>query len=134
MYKGLFCVTLVYMKRSRPKTRWSLIVILLVAATLTYTLFRYLYPPQPADIFLIDSASLNYGETTLTGVLNKNAPAGEEGDYLLVLPEGNVIVLDVEGVDNLLGLTISAQGFLLPPIETISPINPYMRVSSVTVN
>lgn len=119
------------MSKSRPKTRWSLIAILLVAAALTYTGFRYLYPPQSADIFVVESTPLQYGDTTITGELRKDAPVGEEGNFLLVLPDSRVIVLDVTGIDHLVGTTVSVAGYLSPTVDRSLPM--YMTVQSLSV-
>lgn len=122
------------MKRSKPKTRWLLVSILIIASALTYFGYRYFTTPtaQPADIFMITS-DLEFGNTTIEGTLRKDAPAGTKGEFVIVLDDMQPIILDVVGIDNLLGQKVTAKGYLYPPdgeqsmtmvvssIETTSP-------------
>jgi hypothetical protein len=103
------------MKHRTPKTRWNLIIILIIFGAISYAGYKYFMPkPQQADIFAITPDSLNYGETTVIGELRKTAPAGEVGEYLLALPDSRVIVLDISGVDHLVGQTVILKGELFP--------------------
>jgi hypothetical protein len=120
------------MKRSAPKTRWNLIVVLLVACVLTYAGFRYLYPVQSADIFVITPTQLEYGETTVTGVISKDTATGEQGNYLLVLPDGRPIALTMDGLDRFVGSRVTIAGTLLPAVGDSIPLN--MTVDSITAN
>ena len=43
--------------KSRAKTRWSLLAILVVSSALTYAGIRYFYSPKPADIFVVGSTT-----------------------------------------------------------------------------
>ena len=120
------------MKRSRPATRWSLIVIVIVASSLTYAGFRYLYPRQPANIFAITPASIEYGDTTITGILRKDVPVGQAGNYLLILSDNRAVLLDAQGLDSLLGNSVTVTGYLMPAEGDLFPMT--MNVSSLTVN
>ena len=120
------------MSKSRGKTRWNLIVILIIAGALSYAGFRYLYPPQPADIFIIDPViNLEYGDTTVTGELRKGVPVGQDGEFLLILPDSRVIVLDVAGLDHLIGSLVTVSGYLSPTVDRSLPM--YMTVKSLTL-
>ncbi len=120
------------MKRNTKKTRWNLLIILALAVALSYGGFKYLYPTQKAEIFAIDPAiTLEYGDTNVSGELRKSTPVGQKGDYLLVLLDTRVIVLDVDGLDHLLGKQVSVAGYLSPTVDKSLPM--YMQVKSLTV-
>lgn len=117
------------MKRNPPKTRWSLLVILIIASFATYLGLKYLTPkPESAGIFLVASPDLTYGETTISGVLTKDAPAGKKGSFILVLPDSRPVVLDLTGLDAFLGQNVEVAGMLIPADE-ISPL--MMTVKSI---
>ena len=119
------------MKRSVKKTRWNLIIILIIFGAISYAGLKYFMPaPQQADIFAIMPDQLTYGNTTVDGVIQKDAPAGEQGVYFLALPDFRHITLEITGIDNLLGLHVSVNGYLEPATEN-SPIK--MLVTSVRV-
>lgn len=108
------------MKRSRPRFRWLPAFLLSLMLALGYVGFRYLYPPQSADIFVIGQATpLEYGDTTVTGTLTKDSPLGEPGTYLLVLPDSQIIVLEINGLDALVGTKVTVTGILLPAASAI---------------
>ena len=102
------------MSKSRPKTRWNLIVILILAFALTYSGYKYFFRPTPAPIFLIAPTSLEYGDTSLRGVLRKDVPAGQPGTYLLALPDGRPVRLNISDSDHLLGQPVTVSGYLTP--------------------
>lgn len=120
------------MRKSRSKTRWNLIVIVVVACVLTYAGFKYLAPQaEPAPIFLITPTVVEYGDTTITGTLRKDVPIGEEGNYLLVLDDSRPVLLDVQAIDNLLDLNVSVSGTLSPAPNSSSPMS--MVVQKIAV-
>lgn len=119
------------MKRSAPKTRWNLIIILIIFGAISYAGLKYFMPaPQQADIFAITPTSLAYGETTVSGLLRKDSPVGVEGNYLLVLEDSQIIELEVLGIDNLVGQYISVSGILSPALDSLNPMT--MTVSTIT--
>ncbi|MFZ2200033.1 MAG: hypothetical protein WAV40_04565 [Microgenomates group bacterium] len=119
------------MKRRVHKTRWNLIILLLIASVLSYAGYKYLLPhPQSAEIFLITPASLDYGDTTISGVLRKDTAVGEKGNYLVILPDSRPVLLDIQGLDNLIGAEVSVTGYLTP-LDGESLIS--MKVSSLTL-
>lgn len=85
------------MSKPRKKTRWNLIVILIIAGAFSYAGFRYLYPKQSSDIFLVSTPQLTYGDTSLTGVIKQSS-----GTFLLILEPNLIVELDVQGIDHLL--------------------------------
>lgn len=119
------------MKRRAHKTRWNLIILLLVASALTYAGYKYFMPaPQSAEIFLITPASLEYGDTTISGVLRKDTAVGQKGNYLVILADSRPVLLDIQGLDNLLGAEVSVSGYLTPS-DSDSLIS--MKVNSLTL-
>lgn len=123
------------MKRGKSKTRWNLIVILIIGCALTYASYKYFFPqtrPQSASIFVVtNSTPLTYGNTQLAGRLQKDAPVGKPGSFVLITSSGQAVKLDIQGLDKLLGSTILVKGVLSP--ATTASVTPTMRVSEVTV-
>lgn len=117
------------MKRSVPKTRWSLLGILVVASFLTYAGYIYFFTPKQADIFVIEPQSLQYGKTTLSGTVQKDTTATQKGNYLLVTESGKGILLDIPNLDLLIGKKVIVKGTLVPPSETIDV--PIMLVAEI---
>lgn len=117
------------MSKSRRVSRKPIYTILALSLILAlgFSAYRYFYTPAP--IFLITQDTLEYGDTTVVGTLRKDAPVGKPGTYLLVLSDSRAILLDVKGLDNLLGLSVSATGYLLPA-DGDTPMS--MTVSSIT--
>ncbi len=119
------------MKRSVKKTRWNLIIILIIFGAISYAGYKYFMPaPQQADIFAITPVSIQYGETTVSGLLRKDSPEGVDGNYLLVLDDSRIVVLDVVGLDKLVGSTVSVSGILTPASDELHPMT--MSVSTIT--
>lgn len=115
------------MKRSRTRTRWSLIIILLIACALTYAGYRYFFPPQPSGIFLVtNTTTLTYGNTQLAGRLQKDSPVGKPGNFLLITPAGKSIYLDLQGLEKFISKTVIITGFLVPKIDNI-PMTIYVK-------
>ena len=89
----------------------------------------YAFRPQKASIFEVNTIKLVYGPASLTGTVQKDAPLGATGNYLLVLSDGQTIKLDVKSIDMLVGQKVTIKGDLYPAI----PINdlPRMVVSEI---
>jgi hypothetical protein len=120
------------MKRNVQKNRWNLIIILIIFGAISYAGYKYFMPaPQQADIFAITPVSLTYGETTVSGILQKDSAVSSSGNYLLILPDSRPITLDVKGLDNLLGMSVNVSGFLLPA-DQYGPM--FMQVKTITTN
>lgn len=129
MHKGLFAVIFIYMKRIVKKTRWNLIIILVIFAAFTYSAVKYFTPvPQQANIFLVSQESLQLGDTTLTGTIRKDSPAGQEGKYILILDDSRPVFLDIVGIDNLINFKVVVKGYLLQKVDDL-----YMIVDSIEV-
>lgn len=110
-------------RTARPKTRWSLIIILLLACALTYVGYKYFFPkPQSSNIFVVTTPTLQYGNTTLTGRLQKDSPMGETGNYLLILPDGRPVLLDSKNLDPIIGLNATVSGILSPASQPGAPM------------
>lgn len=121
------------MSKSRgKKSRRNLIAIIIFVGALSYAGFRYLYPPKPANIFLINPVPIQYGDTTITGKLQKDTAIGIEGNYLLVLADGKLILLDIQGLDSFVGQSITISGTLSPASAKGLPMT--MTITSIKTN
>jgi len=94
----------------RRSLSWFLVS--LVFAVLGFFLYSRLRPVNPAEIFVIEPVPLTAGPVTLTGTLLKDAPAGEAGQFLLILSDSQIVILSEQGLDHLLGETVLAEGTL----------------------
>lgn len=74
------------------------------------------------------TSDLEYGNTTIEGILKKDSPVGVKGQYMIVLDDLRPILLDIVGIDSLLGQTVTAKGYLSPG-EGVLPIT--MSVSEI---
>jgi hypothetical protein len=114
------------MAKLRRVSRKPLYTILLVSLliSIVYASFTYFYAPQPTQIMEISPIALTEGEATITGILQKDSPAGQEGNYIIILSDMRAVLLDVQGLDSLLGKTVSASGILAldPPAMSVSTI------------
>jgi len=119
------------MSKSRRVSRKPIYTILVLSLILAlgFATYRSLYTPTP--IFLITQNTLEYGDTTVVGTLRKDSPVGKPGTYLLVLSDSRAITLDVKGLDNLLGFSVSVTGYLLPA-NGDTPMS--MTVSSISTS
>ncbi len=117
------------MSKSRRVSRKPIYTILILSLILAlgFSAYRSLYTPAP--IFLITQDTLEYGDTTVVGTLRKDSPVGKPGTSLLVLSDSRPILLDVKGLDNLLGLSVSVTGYLLPA-DGDTPMS--MTVNTIT--
>lgn len=122
-------------KKSSQKDSLKLFKIILVLALVSgvgYGIYNAYLRPEPAPIFVIDPViNLTYGETTVTGELRKDAPVGEDGNFLLVLADSRVIVLDISGVDHLIGQTVTLSGNLKAAAGKDLPLT--MTVAELTI-
>lgn len=120
------------MKRKKNSSRLPFAIFIFGIIVLAFAAVRSLLPkPQSADIFLVSDSAVVDGETTLTGVLRKDSPVGEPGGFFLALEDGKPVTLDIEGMDHLIGLSVSLTGHLTPSLGPHLPM--VMQVSSLTV-
>ena len=119
--------------KSRVRSNKPIYLILLVSLVLSigYLSLRKIFTPQPSGVFFIEPTTMQYGNTTITGVLQKSSPLGVEGDYILVLPDARIIILDVNGLDQLVGSDVVVTGNLVAPSITNDQLT--MQVSKITV-
>lgn len=68
--------------------------------------------PKPIEIMAIDPVPLEYGSTMISGVVQKDSNSAEGGVFLLALADGRAVILDVQGIDHLVGLNVSVKGNL----------------------
>lgn len=106
-----------------------MVLILSFVIAFGFVGYRYLYPPTPAPIFMINTMQLEYGETTITGILQKDSPIGNNGSYILVLSDMRPVLLDAQGLDNFLGLKVTIAGVLSPAIDSDLPMT--MKVNEI---
>lgn len=108
------------------------ILLIALVVGVGYGVYSAYLRPEPAPIFVIDPViNLTYGETTVTGELRKDVPIGEDGNFLLVLADSRVIVLDISGVDHLVGQTVTLKGNLSPSAGQDLPLT--MNVQELTI-
>ncbi|HBD02083.1 MAG: hypothetical protein UX63_C0032G0004 [Microgenomates group bacterium GW2011_GWB1_46_7] len=117
-------------RRSHLPLSYFLIPLFLLIVVLGYGYYRSLV--QPSNIFVIEETAIQYGDTTVNGILRKDTVIGESGTYILVLPDGRPILLDVQGLDNLVGSSVIVTGNLSPAIDTLSPMT--MIVNTITTS
>lgn len=117
---------------SRRVSHKSFFVILILSLVISicYVAWKTYFRPLPSsiDVFVVSPAELSFGNTTLLGTLRKDSPVGIEGKYILVLKDGRPIVLDIKGLDNLIGLPVTVSGNLSPS-DSSHPMS--MVVSSI---
>lgn len=119
------------MTHRASKTRWNLIIILIIFGTISYAGYKYFNSQKtPANIFVVTPSAISYGNTTITGVLRKDSPVGESGNYLLILDDSRPVVLDVKGLDHLLGNKVMVSGYLLEATK-VRPL--FMKVNTITL-
>lgn len=117
-------------KSSPPSYTMPLLVLALLIATLAVYAYIRFRPVAVAEIFVIDPTPLSQGPTTLSGTLIKDTAAGVDGTYLLLLSDNQVVTLDLQDSDELLGMSVTAEGSLL----LLEDSNPFMYIASLTVN
>ena len=116
------------MSKSRGKTRWNLIFILLAAFILSFAGYKYfIRQVQPVNIMVIDSLPIKFGDTTISGGLHKDI----NGNFIIVLPDLRVVTLDVRGIDNLVGIPVTVAGILYPAKDSSSTMT--MAVEKITI-
>lgn len=121
------------MSKSRRVSRKPFVIILALSLVIAigYSVWNNYFRPTPVTIMAINPVPLTYGDTTISGTLQKDSSAGEDGNFLLVLSDMRVVMLDVMGIDNLLGLSVSVSGEL-SPATTTSPLT--MTVKTIIVS
>lgn len=98
--------------------------------SILYVGFRTLYPVQKAEPVSIDVIStLSYGPVELDGVIQKDAPLGVKGTYILVAESTNLLVIDQQGLDGLVGTKVHAKGVMSPPTKTSANKNVFLPTS-----
>lgn len=103
---------------------------LLVIVGVLWSAYRF-YPRQSAEIFVVTSPS-EYGDVTLTGVIQKDTAVGVEGNYFLIIPNQKPILLDVkQDSDSFIGQNVTVTGILYPESPLGQPIT--MQVASIRV-
>lgn len=126
--KGAFLCQIGYMSKLRHTSPKPLYFVLgfFFLGVIVYCIFRYLYPPQKSQIMAINPALLYYGQTTITGILQKDSPDGIKGKYVVILSDMRAVTLDIQGLDPLLTELVSVSGLLSP-----NPLS--MKVSSISI-
>lgn len=114
--------------KSSRKSIYLLLALILVGI-LSYSYYRSQL--TPTDIFMIEESPVTFGDTIVTGSLRKDAPIGEKGNYLLVLPDGRPILLDAQGLDGLMGADVTVTGYLSPAADKSSAMT--MAVNTITI-
>lgn len=124
------------MSKSRGKTRWSLIVILLVALGLSYFGFKYFMSSspfsQPAGVFVVEQTPISYGPVTLTGSIRKELSSNGKDNYILITDTGSAVSLDVAGIDHLVGKKVVVEGVRLP-VDPETGVLEVLKVSTITL-
>lgn len=123
------------MKKTKKKflSPRTIIISLILLGGIVYSLYRVVPRSlqQPLDVFVIEEPVV-YGETTITGNLYKDAAIGKPGNYYLATDNNKAFMLDVTGVDQMVGLSVTVSGYLYPPASESTL--PYMIVSDMRSN
>jgi len=117
-------------RRSHLPLSYFLIPLFLLIVALGYGYYRSLV--QASNIFLIDEAAIQYGDTVVSGTLRKDTTLGKSGNYLLILADGRPILLDAQGLDSLVGSSVIVTGILSPAIRPGSSMT--MIVDTITTS
>lgn len=88
--------------------------------------------PQGLEINVIQESDMQYGDTVLTGLLQKDTAPGIEGNYLLILGNNKLVLLDIQNIDYLVGAAVSVSGFLSPANTAGQPMTMSVRDIHVT--
>jgi hypothetical protein len=119
------------MKHRKRKTFWAPLTVLIVFGIISYSGYIYFKSQKTqANIFAITPSVITYGNATVTGVLRKDSAVEESGNYLLILDDSRPILLDVKGLNHLLGNKVSISGYLLEE-NTQRPL--FMKVTEITL-
>jgi hypothetical protein len=112
------------------KSKLTLIISLILA--ISYVAWRSYFRPTPIGIMAIDPSSLSYGDTTISGTLQKDSPVGQPGTYILIMSDMQVVVLyNISGVDSLLSKQVTVTGLLTAPSSTSAAMA--MTVKSIII-
>lgn len=118
-------------RRVSRKPMYAILALSLVIA-ISFSVWNTYFRPTPVTIMAIEQIPLTYGDTTISSILQKDAPTNEPGNFFLSLPDMRVVILDVQGIDSLLGLSVSVSGDLSPAKTITSPLT--MTVKSIQVS
>jgi hypothetical protein len=100
--------------RASRKPIYSILALSLFIS-IAYAGYKYMMPePESAGIFLVAPTELEYGNTTITGLLTKDASDGKAGTFIVVLPDSRPVTLDAPGLDSMVGSTVEVAGLLIP--------------------
>jgi len=122
------------MSKSRHVSRKPLYLILALSLTLAiaYSVWNVYFRPTPVNIMAIAPASLTFGNTTISGTIQKTTPIDQPGTYFLTLPDMRVVLLyNVSGLNEIVGRPASISGFLTQSSSTSYPLG--MSVKTITV-
>lgn len=98
-----------------PTRRWFIIIFLIL---LVFYAGYLVWPKsQTNEVFLAAPPTIEYGNTTVAGRLQKDTPIGISGNYILVLADGSPVLLTSKGLDPFVGKTVFVSGILLPKIN-----------------
>jgi hypothetical protein len=104
------------MKRSAKSNRWYLVIIAVVFSALSYFSYQYFFVTNYRAPVAIDVIStLTYGEVALEGIVQKDAPVGKKGEYVLFADSGNYIILQTDNIDPYINRHVYVTGTLSPP-------------------
>jgi hypothetical protein len=76
--------------------------------------------------------SLTYGVSTVNGTMTKTTSAAKNSQYILILPDTRPILLNAQGLDNLVGRQVSVSGILTPKIDDMTPMTMFVNTITVT--
>lgn len=117
-------------KSTSPFSLPLLVLSLLIASLGVYAYVRF-RPVSPGQIFVIESSNLSSGPATLSGVISRDTPPSQPGNYYLALDNGQLIALDQADLLDLLGYNVIVEGELVVnPDPTVAP---FLIVNTLTI-
>jgi hypothetical protein len=124
------------MKRSQSKfSRAPIYTFIILLSALLYVSYQYFLPhPQANGVFAVTTpmVSLTYGVSTVNGTMTKTTSAAKNSQYILILPDTRPILLNAQGLDNLVGRQVSVSGILTPKIDDMTPMTMFVNTITVT--
>lgn len=104
-----------HVKIKRNELKKSYFYFSVLVAIFIYFGFLYLYPKKNSLILVVESPKLDYGRTTLEGVILSDKSI--DGNYILSTRGSLGIVLNLNhgSVDDLVGRTVKVEGQLNHP-------------------
>ena len=101
-------------KRNKLKIRNYALISLSVLSVVLYLIWnnnsKSLY--QRANINEISSIQ---GTVEIVGLLQKDSPLGVVGQYLLITSDGNIFIIKLDGLDQMVGSNVIARGIIREP-------------------